>query len=492
MTARRIDPMPGYYIWTIGCQMNKADSERLAGLLDQAGLQPVSSVDGASVIVLNSCVVRQSAEDRVVGKLGSLKALKRARPDLVLALTGCMVGSEREKAALAKRFAYVDAFLRPLEFGPLLDIVAERGLGGDVQRDCLEMAARPMRVGEEHAVGLDLDGEHDGGIPDALDITPAKWVPVIYGCDYMCTYCIVPFRRGRERSRPLAEIVDEVKGFVAGGAREVTLLGQTIDRYGNDLPGRPDLADLFDRLNDLAGLDRIRFLTSHPSDMSERIVRAIGELPRVCEHVNLPVQAGDDEILARMRRPYKVDEYRRLIDGIRRHVPGASLSTDVIVGFPGETRAQFEGTYRLLEEIGFDVVHVAMYSPRPGTHAARSIPDDVSRAEKKERLRLVEELQAGIARRLNQALLGQTVEILVEERSGGKWQGRTRTNKIVFFADERDWLGELVPLRVSHATAWSLQGELVAEQAPAPGAWRARVARPAPARGAAISLRLVS
>lgn len=484
--------MPGYYIWTIGCQMNKADSERLAGLLDQAGLHPVPSVDGASVIVLNSCVVRQSAEDRVVGKLGSLKALKRLRPDLVLALTGCMVGSDREKAALARRFPYVDVFLRPLEFAPLLDVIAERGLASAGPLDCLEMAARPMRVGEAHAADLDLEGDHGGFIPGALEISPTKWLPVIYGCDYMCTYCIVPFRRGRERSRPLAELVAEAERFVAHGAREVTLLGQTIDRYGNDLPDRPDLADLLSRLDAIPGLERIRFLTSHPSDMSERIIRAVGELPKVCEHVNLPVQAGDDEILARMRRPYTVDAYRRLIDRIRRHVPGVSLSTDVIVGFCGETRAQFEGTYRLLEEIGFDVVHVAMYSPRPGTYAARNMPDDVPRAEKKERLRLIEELQAGIARRLNQALLGQTVEVLVEERSGGTWQGRTRTNKIVHFADDRDWLGELVPVRITHATAWSLQGELVAEQAPAPGAWRARVAQLAPARRPAIPLRLVS
>jgi tRNA-2-methylthio-N6-dimethylallyladenosine synthase len=491
--------MPGYYIWTIGCQMNKADSERLASLLDMAGMRPVSSVDGASLIVLNSCVVRQSAEDRVVGKLGSLKALKRARPDLVIALTGCMVGSDREKAALAKRFPYVDAFLRPLEFDPLLAIVAERGLGSEIQRDCLEMAARPVRVGEAHASGLDLGvetGGDDGGIPTAIDVTPAKWVPVIYGCDYMCTYCIVPFRRGRERSRPLEEIVAEVEGFVARGAREVTLLGQTIDRYGNDLPGQPDLADLLSRLNDVPGLERIRFLTSHPSDMSERIVRAIGELPKVCEHVNLPVQAGDDEILARMRRPYTVDEYRRLIDRIRAHVPGVSLSTDIIVGFPGETPQQFENTRRLLAEVAFDVVHVAMYSPRPGTYAARHMADDVPRAEKKERLRRIEELQAAIALRLNQALLGQTVEVLAEERSGGKWQGRTRTNKIVHFADERDWLGELVPVRITHATAWSLQGEIVAEQAPPPGRWRARALAVAqagwPAPAGAMPLRLVS
>ena len=416
--------MPRYHIWTIGCQMNKADSRRLADELERRGYTPTECAEDADLVVLNSCVVRQSAENRVVGRLTSLRPLKRLRPEARIALTGCMVGLEPD--GLARRFPYVDAFCRPGDFQPLLALVR----GADATQP-----AAPYAV--------------------------TAYVPIIEGCDNYCSYCIVPYRRGRERSRPLAEIVCEIEALAARGVREVTLLGQNVDSYGHDLPDRLDLASLLEAVNALRGLTRVRFLTSHPKDMTPRLIDAVARLDKVCEHFCLPLQAGDDATLLAMRRGYTVDDYRRLVALIRECVPGAALSTDVIVGFPGEAEAQFQRTLRLLAELRFGTVHVAAYSPRPGTAAAR-LCDDVPPDAKKERLRLVEEQQERIAAEINAGLVGTEVEVLVEERVKGKWSGRTRGDKIVFFGDAADQRRRLVLVRIERATAWSLQGRLSA------------------------------
>jgi tRNA-2-methylthio-N6-dimethylallyladenosine synthase len=432
--------MATYYIWTIGCQMNKADSERLAGTLESVGVIPAPTVDEADVVVVNSCSVRQSAEDRAVGKLGYLKGLRRHKPGMVVALTGCMVPpNDRE---LRERLPFVDYFLPPLKWDALLSGLGERGLLARSSDGPFACAPVP-----------------GGGPGGAVEGWPTRWVPIIYGCNNFCTYCIVPFRRGREKSRPVEEIVADVEVVVGQGAREVTLLGQNVDSYGQDLPGHPDLADLLAKVNDVEGLHRIRFVTSHPKDMSERLIEAVAGLPKVCEHVNLPVQAGHDRILSLMRRGYTVDAYRGLIERIRAAVPGVALSTDLIVGFPSETREEFRHSFDLLAELRFDVVHAAMYSPREGT-AASKMEDDVPAEEKRERLRLVEELQERISIENNRAYVGRDVEVLVERRSKGKWEGRTRTDKLVFFADDDDRRGELVTVKVGRASAWSLQGEV--------------------------------
>lgn len=431
--------MAAYFIWTIGCQMNKADSERLAGTLESLGLAPAPGVDHADVVIVNSCAVRQSAEDRAVGKLGYLKGLRKRNPGLVVALTGCMV-SEND-GELRGRLPFVDYFLPPLKWDALLSGLRERGLVAGGARSSFACAPLPAR-GSQGAASW-----------------PTRWVPIIYGCNNFCTYCIVPYRRGREQSRPVAEIVAEVTRLVEEGAREVTLLGQNVDSYGHDLPGRPDLADLLAAVSEVEGLLRIRFVTSHPKDMSERLIRAVAELPKVCEHINLPVQAGDDRILKLMRRGYTVAAYRDLIAHIRAAVPDVALSTDLIVGFPSESESEFQHSYDLLAELRFDVVHAAMYSPRPGT-AASKLPDDVPPEKKRERLARIEELQEGIALERNRALVGREVEILVERRSKGKWEGRTRGDKLVFFADPDQWQGRLARVRITRASAWSLQGEL--------------------------------
>ena len=429
--------MNSFHIWTIGCQMNTADSERLASALEQMGLESAEDAKDADVVILNSCVVRQSAEDKVVGNLGTFSRLKKQDPDRVIALMGCMVGPKSDQ--LARRFPYVDVFMRPQQFEPLLDLLGDR-----------------MSVDWEGCVG--------NLAPTRPDV--ACHVPIIHGCDLMCTFCIIPYRRGRQVSRPVDEVAREVELLVSRGVREVTVLGQTVDAYGHDLlddgEGRPDLSTLLTRLNGIDGLDRIRFLTSHPNYMSRRIIESVAELPKVCEHINLPVQAGDDEILTRMRRNYSRAEYIALVQQIRDTVPGASISTDIIVGFPGETEEQFRRTYDLVEELRMDKVHCAAYSTRPGTIADRSMEDDVPHDVKVDRRQRIDALQERILTEINAGLVGSEFEVLVEARKREKWQGRTRSNKLVFFPirdDDGDRTGELANVRIERAGAWSLQGQ---------------------------------
>ena len=417
--------MPQYYIWTIGCQMNKAESERLGSLFEQRGYQETATAEEADVIVLNSCVVRQSAEDRVTNKLNALRALKGSRPDVTLAVTGCWVNSNTE--ALKKNSPQVDYFFKPGDCPPWLE-EAEWG------------RVLPQRP------------------------SPSVYVPIIQGCNNFCAYCIVPYRRGGERSRPAGEIVCEVGELVKRGGKEVILLGQNVDSYGHDLPDRPDLADLLGELNAIDGLVRIRFLTNHPKDMSEKLIDAIARLDKVCEQISLPVQSGSNEILEAMRRGYTVEHYRQLITRIRSQIPGVALSTDVIFGFPTESEEQFRQTYDLLSELRFDTVHMAAYSPRAGTIAEREFEDNVPAAEKRRRLEKSEQLQESIATEINARLPGKTVEVLVEGKKKGKWQGRSRTDKLVFFTSDNDWRGQVVSIRIEHTSPWSLQGTIEAKK----------------------------
>ena len=417
--------MSYYHIWTIGCQMNQADSEQLATSLERLGYQSAHDIEKADLIVLNSCVVRQSAENRVLGKLDSLKELERLSPDTVVALAGCMVDSEVDQ--LKHRFPHVDLFLKPGQFNELLELAKARA-------------------------------------PEASDsfttstLSPTAFVTIIEGCNNFCSYCIVPYRRGREKSHPIAELRCQVESLVERGAKEITLIGQNVDSYGHDLPNKPGLADLLQELNSIERLTRIRFLTSHPKDMSRKLIQAVASLEKVCEHISLPVQAGDDEILRAMGRGYTVQSYRELVEQMRFAIPTVALSTDVIVGFPGETEGQFQRTIDLLSDLRFDTVHIAAYSARPGTLAAKRLKDNVSLSEKRRRLQEVEEVQGEIASEINARLLGHNMEVLAEGKKKGKWYGRTRTDKLVFFEDEGDWLGQLVNIEINKTSPWALQG----------------------------------
>jgi tRNA-2-methylthio-N6-dimethylallyladenosine synthase len=427
-----------YYLWTIGCQMNFADSRRAAEELADLGYREVNRPQDADLILLNTCVVRHSAEDKVIGRLTSLQGLKRRKPEIKLALMGCFVDEVPE---LQHRYPWVDAFIKPSDVPAVIELARQMGIREAIPELSTPRQSPPVSVG----------------------------VPISYGCDHLCTYCIVRLRRGPEVSRPIEEIVREVRDLARRGVKEVTLLGQNVDSYGRDLAGidrrsasgawSPDLADLLEAVHQIEGLVRIRFLTSHPADMTQRLIEAAARLPKVCEHMEVPVQSGDDTILRRMGRGYTASAYRELVARIRKAIPGVGLATDVIVGFPGETEAQYQATYRLLEELRFDMVHVAAYSPRADTPAER-LADEVPPDEKERRRKAVDGLQERIVGEINAQLLDQTVEVLVEGRHKGKWRGRTRTNKLVFFdVDGQDRTGQLLPVRITRTGPWSMQGE---------------------------------
>ncbi|MFN8515997.1 MAG: tRNA (N6-isopentenyl adenosine(37)-C2)-methylthiotransferase MiaB [Chloroflexia bacterium] len=439
--TEQIEREPGngkrYSLWTIGCQMNESESAQIGAALELAGYRQAPQESDADVIVLNSCVVRAAAEQKVVGKLGSLQKLKRENPALKIALTGCMVTGQEEQ--LTKQFPHVDLFFRPSAVEDLVAIVPELA---EAEDDLTELP-------------------HYYDAADAQGQVSAH-MPIIFGCNYVCSYCIIPYRRGKERSRPLQSAVGEAWMLAKRGVREITLLGQTVNAYGHDLPGTPDLADLLAAIDGVEGIERIRFLTSHPQKMTSKLIRAVAELPHVCEHINLPVQAGHDITLRRMRRNYTTDDYRRVIHEIRETIPNVTIATDIIVGFSGETEEHFQGTLDLLAELELDVVHVAMYSPRPKTIASRW-DDDIAQEEKHRRHQAVERLQEGIATKKKAALLGGTHEVLVDGQQKGRWRGRTRGNQLVFFAapgEERDWLGKLVQVRVTETHAWHVIGEV--------------------------------
>ncbi|MBA3449613.1 MAG: tRNA (N6-isopentenyl adenosine(37)-C2)-methylthiotransferase MiaB [Chloroflexia bacterium] len=433
-----------FHVWTIGCQMNEADSAKIAATLQEAGYTSTPLERDADIVILNSCVVRQAAEDKVSGKLNALMRLKREKPEVSLVLTGCMVTNQQDR--LRTQFPHVDLFFDPSDFGKLQQVAPELA---DLSDD---LAQLPHYYAE----------------PSAGPSIISAFVPIIYGCNFLCSYCIVPYRRGKERSRPLVDIVSEVENLIEQGVREITLLGQTVNAYGHDLPDSPGLADLLQAVDQVPGLDRLRFLTSHPKFMSNEIIDAMADLRSVCEHMNLPVQAGDDEVLRRMRRTYSRDYWLERIEATRTRMSDATIATDVIVGFPGETEQQFLQTFDLLEQARCDKVHLAMYSPRPGTLSARW-DDDIPAAEKRRRHQELERLQERIQTEIHASKLGKTFDVLVEGRSKGRWTGRTRGNTLLHFDDPRELTGENVEVRVSETSPWFLVGEPASTPGRKPG-----------------------
>jgi tRNA-2-methylthio-N6-dimethylallyladenosine synthase len=496
--------LPAFHLWTLGCQMNRSDSEEMAGRLLAAGCAEATSMETADLIVINTCAIREGAEQKVIGRQGQLARLKDANPGLRVVLTGCSV-REPDRDGLRRRYPAIDLFLRPDEEPELVDRLG------------LSSAQAPIgAVGATTVVGRTVVGVADrlagtraravGEGTVARGSAVSAWLPIIYGCDKTCTYCIVPFSRGPERSRPFDEIVDEARSLAAAGYREVTLLGQNVNSYGHDLPpearfahvdadrwagrrldlhGRPDLAEVIRAIDAIRtsdgdpGIPRLRFVTSHPWDLSDRLIAALAECPSVCEHLHLPVQSGDDTVLRRMGRQYTIEHYIERLTAIRKAVPGIAISTDIIVGFCGETRAQFENTLRLLETVRYDQVFAAAYSPRPGTPATR-LEDDVPPAEKRSRLNELLALQEAIGLERNRAWVGREVEALVDtvvprrshdhdaagdgagESAGGiAVSGRTRENKLVHLRGSRDLLGGFATVRVDHAGPYALRGTLV-------------------------------
>lgn len=425
--------------------MNVADSRRVAAALEDLGYHSTRKAEEADVIVLNTCVVRQSAEDKAYGRLTSLKPVKENNPETVINLMGCLVGVNGYEK-LEQRFPMVDVFSPPSDPGPLIAHLTQD------ESKTMEDAATSRRFAF-------MDGELTLPLEEREKLVSA-FVPVVLGCSHACTFCIIPYKRGIERSRHVGDIVAEVRSLVSQGVKEVTLLGQIVDRYGKDISDGPNLAELLRIVHNVEGLQRLRFLTSHPNWMTTELLDTVAGLSKVMPHIEVPVQAGDDQVLAKMKRGYTADQYRQLIAEIRARIPNVSIATDIIVGFPGETKEQFQRTFDLLAELKLDVAHLARYSTRPNTVAARRMEDDVPDEEKWRRFRALEELQEDIAGEINRGYLGENVDVLFEEKVRGRWRGRTPTHKLVFVESEQDLRGKTLPVNITWAGPWSMQGEL--------------------------------
>ena len=431
-----------FHIVTYGCQMNKSDSEVLASILTEHGYVRVDELQDADIVLLNTCSVRDTAERKVIGRLGRIKHLKRERPDMILGVCGCMAQSWGKQ--LTDQFPQVDIVLGTGRLAELPRLVRQfRELGHAV----VDVSETPSDAGTAHTV---------------RESYISAWVTIMHGCNNFCSYCIVPYVRGRERSRSSSDIIREVKTLAEKGYKEVTLLGQNVNSYGFDTDESLDFADLLalvDRESD--GIERIRFTTSHPRDVPTKLIDAMADLPRVCKHFHLPAQAGSDRTLARMNRGYTRQYYLDLVHKLKERVPGIAISTDLIVGFPGETEEEFSDTLDLVRQAQFDVGFCFRYSPRRDTPAA-SMEDQLPEDVKMQRLYKLLELQDGISMEKNEALVGTRQEILVEgtnPRDETQMTGRTDTNKIVFFPGDAELIGQLVAVTITRAGNWSLRGE---------------------------------
>ena len=439
-----------YAILNYGCQMNESDAEHYAGQLEELGYRATADFHGADVILVNTCCVRESAEKRIAGKIGELKAVKRARPEVVICVAGCMAQKDGEK--LLKKHPQVDLLLGTSYVNDFKEILQEY------------LASRSVVHGKKGAMFTDLSvrpSEFEGNRVRSSSFH--AWIPIMYGCNNFCTYCIVPYVRGRERSRKPEQILAEVRQAVAQGYKEFTLLGQNVNSYGKEF-GDPDaFARLLQAVDAVPGVERLHYMTSHPRDMNEAVIRAVAEGRHISEHFHVPVQSGSTEILRRMNRGYSREKYLDLIALIRRYVPQAVITTDIIVGFPGESEADFQDTLSLVETVGFDSAYTFIYSKRSGTPAAR-MDNQVPLEVKKERLNRLMEVQNRFSLQRHQEMVGRVYEVFAEgpTKNQGIWSGRTTGNKLVLWpAEGRSYHpGDLVRVRVEMAQTWLVKGSV--------------------------------
>ena len=438
-----MDKQKNAFLLVYGCQMNQSDAERMAGELASIGYARTDDMAAADLILINTCCVRESAEDRVYGKIGEIKHVKERNPRLIFGITGCM--AQKEGDALIARAPHIDFVLGTSKVHELKNVVRE------IEKE------------RGHIVDTNLtETELPDGGPVAREGKLSAWIPIMYGCNNFCTYCIVPYVRGRERSRQPEDIVREVEEAVESGYKEVTLLGQNVNSYGKDHK-RADFADILKMVDEVPGIERVRFMTSHPKDLSDKLIQTIADGTHICEHIHLPVQYGSDKILSAMHRVYTVDSYRALVARIRKAIPNVALTTDLIVGFPGETDEDFQEMLAFLKEIRYDSAYTFLYSKRSGTPAATmdgQVPDEV----KHERLEKLMAVQNEISKEINDRLLGTTQEVMVEGPSKNDttmWSGRTRTNKLVLFPHGAEQPGDFVHVKITHPQTWVLKGERV-------------------------------
>lgn len=430
-----------YYIKTYGCQMNERDSETIAGIFQARGMQP-TGLEQADIVMVNTCTVRDKAEQKVFGLLGKLRELKERNPDVVLGICGCMPQQHAVAKKIKTRFPFIDIIIGThnlSELGTYLDQV--------LQERKQVLAIWEQRAGEE----LDVSARRQGKVKAFVNIN--------YGCNNFCTYCIVPHVRGREKSRRPEAIQAEIAGLAGDGYKEITLLGQNVNSYGKDLPQTSDFADLLRLVHNVEGLERIRFMTSHPRDVNRKLIDTLAALPKVCNHIHLPLQAGSNRILHLMNRGYTIERYKTLVDELRQAIPDIAITTDLIVGFPSETEEDFAATLKVVEEVRFDSAFTFIYSPRQGTPAA-AMEGQVPAEIKHRRLQQLIELQNGISLALNRTLVGTKQIVLVEEKKDNIHKGRTSSHKLVFFPGEKNLCGQLVDVTIEEAKTWNLVGRL--------------------------------
>lgn len=434
-----------FTIVTYGCQMNQHDSERLAGQLKSIGYEYTEALGEANLVLVNTCCVRESAEKKIYGKIGELKTLKASNPNLIIGITGCMAQKDREK--LFEKAPHIDLVLGTHNVHQLVELVKEFEQTKDQVLAVWDQAER---------LAPDVPTIRKGNI--------SAWVPIMYGCNNFCTYCIVPYVRGRERSRPIEDIVKEVHQLGLEGFKEITLLGQNVNSYGKDTDKYGDFADLLEAVDQVETIERIRYMTSHPRDINDKVIDIIKDSKKICEYFHLPVQSGSNTILKLMNRGYTTEYYRELVAKIRKAIPHASLTTDIIVGFPGETEELFQETLEFIKEIGFDSAYTFLYSKRSGTPAATML-DQIPAQVKKERLQLLMDAQNEISLRINQRLTGQIVTVMVEgpsKNDDSRLMGRTATNKIVLWDKQgTEEIGQLAKVKIETAQTWILKGQLI-------------------------------
>ena len=421
--------------------MNVHESEKLAGILENRGLSAVSEASRADVIVFNTCCIRDTAEKKIEGNIGELKALKRSRPDLIIVISGCMTQQKGRAEALKKRFPFIDIILG----------TNNQYLLGEKIDEVLAKKKKLIAVDPAEKPAIDED------VPVYRTSYPNAWINIMYGCNNFCTYCIVPYVRGRERSRDPEHILTEIRRAVADGYKEITLLGQNVDSYGSDMDSGMNFYKLLQKIAEIDGKFRLRFMTSHPKDLSEEVIKLISEHPNFCNNIHLPVQSGSDAVLKRMNRKYTRGRYLDLIDTIRKYMPDAGITTDIMVGFPGETEQDFKDTIDLVKRVRFQNAFTFVYSPRNGTPAAamEQIPADI----KKARITELVALQNAISDEISLEYLNKTYEVLVEDEENGVCAGRTDSGRLVRFPGERSDIGKFINVTVTKSKASSLYGE---------------------------------
>lgn len=436
-----------FFTITYGCQMNESDTERINGQLAELGYTEAAAMEEADIIIMNTCSIRQNAEEKVYGKMGEIKKLKAKNPHLLLGIMGCMAQENKKK--LIARMPLIDFVLGPYHIHDLKDVVTE------------------LREGASHIVRTEMNPER---VKDYSELRASRkshifaWVPIMQGCNKFCTYCIVPYVRGRQTSRTVEDIVREAENLAEDGYKEITLLGQNVNSYGLDFRDGTDFSTLIRALDKVHGIERIRYMTSHPRDMTFAMVDAMAESPKVARQMHLPVQHGHNEMLRRMNRGYTIEHFMDLLQYVRRRMPDITVTTDLITGFPGETEEMHQATLRLLQEAQFDSAYTFIYSPRQGTPAAR-MEDQVPEEVKKRRLQELMDTENGISLRKNEAMVGKTYTIIVEgptKQDADHWYGRTSGNKMILFPKmEGISIGDMVEAEVEQAQTWLLKGRLL-------------------------------